>query len=111
MIRSWVASARSRISIILPSRIAFASGKGIPVSTTYVAFAAVIGTGMADRVFVRGDADLKLVSVSENAKPCKTQRCPAYPSKGPAKYVLELNAGKAAELGVQPGDQLELRLK
>ena len=56
------------------------------------------------------DADLKLVSVAENARPCKTRRCPNYPSKGPAKYVLELNAGKAAELGVQPGDALELHI-
>ena len=56
------------------------------------------------------DADLKLVSVSENARPCKTQRCPTYPSKGPAKYVLELNAGKAKELGTQTGDVLELHL-
>ena len=56
------------------------------------------------------DADLKLVSVAENARPCKTRRCPTYPSKGPAKYVLELNAGKAAELGARPGDPLELRL-
>ena len=56
------------------------------------------------------DDELKLVSVAENAKPCKTARCPSYPSKGPAKYVLELNAGKASELGVQPGDVLELHI-
>jgi hypothetical protein len=56
------------------------------------------------------DEQLKLVSVSENARPCKTQRCPTYPSKGPAKYVLELNAGKAAALGVKTGDELELHL-
>jgi uncharacterized membrane protein (UPF0127 family) len=56
------------------------------------------------------DEDLKLVSVAENAQPCRTRRCPSYPSAGPAKYVLELNAGKAAELGVRPGDQLQLRL-
>ncbi len=40
--------------------IATASGLGLPVSTTYVAFSAVVATGMADRVFVRGDAALKL---------------------------------------------------
>lgn len=56
------------------------------------------------------DDELKLVSVSENTPPCRTERCPAYPSTGPARYVLELNAGKAAQLGVKPGDQLELDL-
>jgi uncharacterized membrane protein (UPF0127 family) len=56
------------------------------------------------------DAGLKLVSVAEDARPCRTQRCPSYPSEGPAKYVLELNSGKAAELGLEPGDILELHL-
>lgn len=56
------------------------------------------------------DADLKLVSVAENAQPCRTQRCPSYPSAGPARYVLELNAGKAAELDLRQGDPLELHL-
>jgi len=56
------------------------------------------------------DEDLKLVSVSENTTPCRSSRCPGYPSTGPAKYVLELNAGKAAELGVKPGDELKLHL-
>jgi uncharacterized membrane protein (UPF0127 family) len=56
------------------------------------------------------DEDLKLVSVSENTPPCRSSRCPGYPSTGPAKYVLELNAGKAAELGVKPGDELKLHL-
>ena len=40
--------------------IAFASGQGLPVSTTYVAFAAVLGSGLSDRVFARGDAEKKL---------------------------------------------------
>ena len=56
------------------------------------------------------DENLALVSVSENAAPCRTPRCPGYPSKGPAKYVLELNAGKATELNVKVGDTLQLRL-
>ncbi len=56
------------------------------------------------------DAQRRLVSVAENAPPCRTERCPPYPSTGPAKYVLELNSGKAAELGVRPGDELELHI-
>ena len=40
--------------------IALASSHGLPVSTTYVSFAAVLATGMADRVLQRGDADLKV---------------------------------------------------
>jgi len=56
------------------------------------------------------DADLRLVSVAVNARPCRTQRCPLYPSDGPAQYVLELNAGKASELGVRRGDELALHI-
>jgi uncharacterized membrane protein (UPF0127 family) len=52
----------------------------------------------------------RLVSVAENAQPCRTVQCPSYPSAGPAKYVLELNSGKAAELGVRPGDELRLHI-
>ena len=50
----------SVITGVSASVIAFASGHGLPVSTTYVAFAAVLGTGLSDRVFARGDAELKL---------------------------------------------------
>jgi uncharacterized membrane protein (UPF0127 family) len=56
------------------------------------------------------DQNLALVSVSENTPPCRSPQCPNYPSTGPAKYVLELNAGKAAALGVKAGDLLELHL-
>jgi phosphate/sulfate permease len=48
------------ILAVSASVIATASGLGLPVSTTYVAFAAVVATGMADRIFQRGDAALKL---------------------------------------------------
>jgi hypothetical protein len=45
---------------VAASVIATASSRGLPVSTTYVAFAAIVATGMADRIFQRGDAALKL---------------------------------------------------
>ncbi len=56
------------------------------------------------------DANLRLVSVTQNAQPCRTPQCPGYSSAGPARYVLELNAGQAAELEVKPGDELVLDL-
>ncbi|UNM96131.1 DUF192 domain-containing protein [Ignatzschineria rhizosphaerae] len=40
------------------------------------------------------------------AQPCKIKNCPLYPSIAPAKYVLELNAGRAAELGLKAGDNI-----
>ena len=48
------------ITSVTGSVIAFASGLKLPVSTTYVAFAAVIATGWADQIFLRGDAKLKM---------------------------------------------------
>jgi uncharacterized membrane protein (UPF0127 family) len=52
------------------------------------------------------DADRKLVSVQPNVQPCVSDPCPAYSSGAPARYVLELNAGQAAKLGVTSGDEL-----
>ena len=52
-----------RASVILAVSacvIAFASGLGLPVSTTYVAFAAVVASGWGDRVFVKGDSHVKI---------------------------------------------------
>jgi uncharacterized membrane protein (UPF0127 family) len=53
------------------------------------------------------DSQRRLVSVSRGVPPCSLgDRCPPYPSAGPALYVLELNAGEAARLGVARGDEL-----
>lgn len=56
------------------------------------------------------DEDLRLVSAARGAKPCRTARCPGYPSAAPAKYVLELNAGLADEIGLEAGDRMEIKL-
>lgn len=59
------------------------------------------------------DHNRKLVSISANTPPCKntTSRCPNYPSKKPAQYVLEINAGLSAMHGFEPGDELIIELK
>jgi uncharacterized membrane protein (UPF0127 family) len=56
------------------------------------------------------DKDFRLVSISADTPPCRVSRCPSFPSVAPAQYVLELNAGKAAELGVGLGDRLTVKL-
>ena len=48
------------IMSVSASVIATASSLALPVSTTYVSFAAILATGLADRIFQRGDAELKL---------------------------------------------------
>ena len=50
----------------------------------------------------------KLVAMHEQVQPCTADPCPAYPSNAPALYVLELNGGEAAKLGVKLGEELEI---
>ncbi|HET9817655.1 MAG TPA: DUF192 domain-containing protein [Rhodanobacteraceae bacterium] len=50
------------------------------------------------------DATGRLVAIQADAQPCKADPCKLYPSGTPARYVLELNAGAAAKLGVRKGD-------
>ncbi|HBK56197.1 MAG TPA: ACR family protein [Xanthomonadales bacterium] len=55
------------------------------------------------------DRHRRLVSASLRTPPCAAgYDCPAYPSRGPALFTLELNAGVAERLGVVEGDELVL---
>jgi uncharacterized membrane protein (UPF0127 family) len=55
------------------------------------------------------DSQRKLVSQQRDVPPCSAgDRCPSYPSQAPALYVLELNAGQAARLGLKNGEELRL---
>lgn len=55
------------------------------------------------------DAEARFVSAQYNVPTCAGgDRCPNYPSEGPAKYVLELNAGVGKRLGLQTGDVLSI---
>ncbi len=50
------------------------------------------------------DAERRLVTQQRDVPPCTLgDACPSYPSDAPALYVLELNAGQAARLGVENG--------
>lgn len=50
------------------------------------------------------DERRRLVSQQRDVPPCALgDGCPSYPSTGPARYVLELNAGQAARLGLKDG--------
>ncbi len=53
------------------------------------------------------DSDKTLVSIQENVPPCRRSRCPSYPSGQPARYVLEINGGLSAKLGLKPGMKLQ----
>jgi uncharacterized protein len=51
------------------------------------------------------DAERRLVSIQRGVPICTAgDRCPNYPSRGPSKYVLELNAGRSHALGLERGD-------
>ena len=51
----------------------------------------------------------RLVSQQRDVPPCSLgDACPPYPSDAPARYVLELNAGEAARLGLRNGDALRV---
>lgn len=48
-------------------------------------------------------ADGRVVSISRNVQPLDES---GAPSSGPAKFVLELAAGRAAQIGLLPGDRV-----
>ncbi len=53
------------------------------------------------------DNERKLVSQQRDVPPCSSgNRCPPYPSDSPARYVLELNAGQAARMGLKDGTEI-----
>ena len=50
------------------------------------------------------DDQKRLVSQQRDVPTCSLgNQCPPYPSGAPARYVLELNAGQAAELDLKEG--------
>ena len=53
------------------------------------------------------DSQRRLVAQQRDVPPCTLgDGCPSYPSRAPARYVLELDAGEAARLGLKGGEEL-----
>lgn len=53
----------------------------------------------------------EVVYIAKNVQPCKTFICPSVSPARRAKYVLEINAGKADEAGLKVGDRLNFELR
>jgi uncharacterized membrane protein (UPF0127 family) len=54
------------------------------------------------------DAQARFINAHYGVPPCRTAQCPNYPSKRPARYVVELNSGVGRALGLKEGDPLTL---
>jgi uncharacterized protein len=53
------------------------------------------------------DAERRITSIYTSVPPCRPPlRCPTYASRGLAQFVLEVNAGTAAKVGIEVGDAL-----
>lgn len=57
------------------------------------------------------DGNRKVVYIKENARPCLELNCPKFAPDVYAQYVLEVNAGAAAKIGLHPGDGAEFFLR
>lgn len=52
----------------------------------------------------------RVVHIEHNVPPCVNDPCPSYGPRAPVLYVLEVNAGKAREMDLAVGAQMEFRL-
>lgn len=51
----------------------------------------------------------RIVAIEADVPPCTTASCPTYgPGQQPVNAVIELRGGRAAELGVQVGDRVQV---
>lgn len=55
------------------------------------------------------DNDGKVVFISGNTQPCRSDICPSINPGLDAKYVLEINGGVAQKIGLKVNDKLDLK--
>jgi uncharacterized membrane protein (UPF0127 family) len=59
-----------------------------------------------DMVFVQGG---EIVGIAADVPPCAADPCPTYgPGRQVVSYVIELRGGRAAELGLEVGDSVDI---
>lgn len=51
----------------------------------------------------------QIKAIVPSASPCTSDPCPTYGTLIPVNQVIELRGGRAAELGLQIGDRVEIR--
>ena len=56
------------------------------------------------------DGDKRIIHIEADVPPCREEPCPSYGPLSPSRYVLELKAGRAAELGLEVSNRLQFIL-
>jgi uncharacterized protein len=59
-----------------------------------------------DMIFLRKG---KVIAISPNTPPCKTDPCPVYGPNEPSDAVIELRGNQATTVGLKVGDRVEIR--
>ncbi|XFA73963.1 DUF192 domain-containing protein [Thermosynechococcaceae cyanobacterium Okahandja] len=99
--------AQQRLGLMFRSELPANRGMLFPVSPPQVASFWMKNCLIAlDLIFIRAG---QVVAIAAEAPPCQTSECPTYESGVPVDYVLELAAGRAAELGLTVGDTVKIQ--
>jgi uncharacterized membrane protein (UPF0127 family) len=56
------------------------------------------------------DSEKRIIHIAADVPPCKADPCPSFGPDVPARYVLELQGGRAAADGIKVGDRLQFVL-
>lgn len=59
-----------------------------------------------DMIFLRNNV---VQYIAANVPPCQTDPCPVYGPESPVDQVIELRGGRAAQLGLKPGDRVSIQ--